>query len=55
MTKALIGFAACCSLVLIFFVEYDIVEPILKAQVPEDRFYVTSLLFRILVVTFSGN
>lgn len=55
VTKVLIGFAACCTAVLIFFIEYDIVEPILKVQVPENRFYVTSLLFRILVVTLAGK
>ncbi len=49
------GFAAMCSLVLIYFIVYDVVEPILKDQVPENRFYLMSLLFRVLVPTFSGK
>jgi hypothetical protein len=55
VTKVLMGFAASCSLVLIYFVGYDTLEPILKRQLPENRFYLMSLVFRILVLTLSGK
>ena len=54
VAKILLGFAAMCGLVFVFFIVYDAIEPILEAQVPENRFYVVSLLFRMLIITCSA-
>ena len=53
--KILLGFAVMCGLVFVSFIVYDAIEPILEAQVPKNRFHVVSLLFRMLVITCSGD
>ena len=54
VAKILLGFATLCGLVFVSFIVYDAIEPILEALVPENRFYVVALLFRMLVITFSA-
>jgi hypothetical protein len=49
------GFSGIFGLVFVYIVGYDTFDPVLKNQVPENRFYVMSLLLRILILTISGK
>ncbi|CAB3982015.1 proton-coupled amino acid transporter 1 isoform X2 [Paramuricea clavata] len=55
IVKILLGLASSVGSVLGMFVCFNVVEPILKTLLPENRFLVASITTRIFVVTFAAG
>ena len=52
--KILLGLASSVGSVLGMFVFFNVVEPVLKTLLPENRFLVASITTRIFIVTLAG-
>lgn len=55
MVKILLGLASSVGAVLGMFLFFNVVEPVLKTLLPENRFLFASITMRILVLTLAGN
>ena len=52
--KILLGLSSTVGTILALFICFNIVEPILKTLIPENRFLIASITTRIFVVTLAG-
>ena len=54
VVKIVLGLASTVGTVLVIFICFNIVEPVLRTLFPENRFLVAAVMTRVFVLTLAG-